>query len=72
MLVTLIYSGLLGDNVDLSHGVCIAAMEGSLHPTTADSALFSDWSHPVFWKTYNGDYASSHEHVSSSKLLLFW
>lgn len=42
MLVTLIYSGLLGDNVDLSHGVCIAAMEGSLHPTTADSALFSD------------------------------
>lgn len=41
-LVMLIYSGLLGDNVDLSHGVCIAAMEGSLHPTTADSALFSD------------------------------
>lgn len=41
-LVTLIYSGLLGDNVDLSHGVCIAAIEGSLHPTTADSALFSD------------------------------
>lgn len=42
MLVTPIYSGLLGDNVDSSHGVCIAAMESSLHPSTADSALFSD------------------------------